>query len=302
MKESNDDHFLKTVFDQILSISKGKCTLTDEVIFSNKNELHRSILEGLLFLHQDLELYKIELREAMEMEYKLKILEEKNSQLEQFKFAASHDLKEPIRTITSFSSLILQSNKDNLNKQGKEYLDFVISASTRMWALLTGLLNYTEVGMERTLSNVNIKELVATICQDLYAQIQEKKVDIQIQNLPIIEGYGLELRQLFQNLISNALKFSKNDNFQTIKIAYHKVDGAHQFSIEDNGIGIKKEYQSSIFEIFRRLNRKDEYEGTGIGLAMCQRIVAMHYGRIWVESAEGKGSKFFFTIANKILE
>lgn len=298
MNTEDNNIFLASIFDHILSIAKGKCTLTDEFIFSHKNEHQRRVLEGLLFLHQDIELYKVELREAMETEYKLKILEEKNKQLEQFNYAASHDLKEPLRTISSFSDLVLKSNQDNLDKRGKEYLNYVIAASGRMSNLITGLMNYTKVGKEGILSEVDVQILVDNICLDLSVQISEQRATFQIAPLPTIMGFGVELRQLFQNLISNALKFSKSGTQQIIKINYQKVEGGHQFSVKDNGIGISKDQHENIFEIFRRLNEQDEFEGSGIGLALCHRIVTMHRGKIWVESEPGKGSKFSFTIAD----
>lgn len=300
MSKDEQSIFLNSVLNHILNISKGNCTLTSDFIYSHKNETHREILEGLLFLHEDLELYKIELREAMEKEYKIKILEEKNKQLEQFNYAASHDLKEPLRTISSFSGLALRSNKDNLDEEGKEYLQYVIEASKRMWNLITGLSNYTEVGSKRTLSMVDIRKLVDNVCLDLSAQIKEKNVRFEIDDMPTIMVFEIELRQLFQNLISNALKFNKLNQGLLIKIEYQKLEGVHQFLVQDNGIGISPHQHNTIFEIFKRLNRKDEYEGTGIGLALCQRIVAMHYGKIWVESELGKGSKFLFTIAENV--
>jgi len=298
-KEANDI-FLDSVFEHILSIAKGKCSLTDELIFSEENELHQKVLEGLMFLHQDIELYKLETRKAIETEYQLKILEEKNKQLEQFNYAASHDLKEPLRTISNFSSLVVRSNKDNLNKEGKEYLNYIIDASKRMWNLINGLSKYTKVGSERVLSQVNVRTLIDAVCIDLNAQIKDREVHFEIESLPTIHGFQLELRQLFQNLISNALKFSKPYQLLTINIKYQKVESGHQFSIKDNGIGIEKEQYKTIFEIFKRLNHKDEYEGTGVGLALCHRIVGMHYGKIWVESEPNQGSTFHFIISDDL--
>jgi|GEM_PF-2236356 len=300
MIKQENSIFLNSVFDHILSIANGQCTLTDEYIFSQENDLHQKVLEGLLSLHQDLELYKLELRDAIETEYKLKVLEEKNKQLEQFRFAASHDLKEPLRTICSFSSLILKSNSHNLDASGKEYLNFVLDGSQRMWGLINGLSKYTEIGKDQTTSEVDIKKLVNNTCQDLSVQITERKVQFDIGLLPTIIGYKIELRQLFQNLIINAIKFCKPDQNLLIKIKHQKSENGHLFSIEDNGIGIDTNHLQLVFKIFKRLNRREEFEGNGIGLALCQRIVAMHYGNIWVESEKGKGSKFLFTISDKI--
>ena len=166
--------------------------------------------------------------------------------------------------------------------------------------LVTGLLNYAEVGKKRKLSKIDITKLVNDICLDLSVQIKEKQARIQIGISPNIQGFEVELRQLFQNLISNALKFTSPNKPQIIKIGYKKLETEHQFSIEDNGIGIAEEQHSKIFEIFKRLNRRDAYEGTGIGLALCQRIVDMHGGKIWLESDFGKGSTFYFTISDSL--
>lgn len=302
MNQETNESFLNLVFEEIVSIARGRCALTDDYISSHENTLHQKVLEALLLLNQDIELYKVEVREAIESEYKIKILEEKNRQLKQFNYAVSHDLKEPLRTISSFSSLVLRSNRQNLDESGKEYLNYVVDASKRMWNLVTGLLNYSEIGKERILSNVDIKMLVDNICLDLSAQLKDKHINFQIGSLPTIQGFALELRQLFQNLISNAIKFSPPDQLQMIKISYERVVDGHQFSVEDNGIGIEKNQHANIFDIFVRLNGNEEFQGSGIGLALCHRIVTMHNGNIWVESEPGKGSKFSFIISDKLAD
>jgi len=297
---ASNDVFLKELFEHILKISKGICDITEEEINCDKSEIHQQLLEGLLYLHQDLELYKVELRAAMENEYKLKMLKEQNEQLEQFNHATSHDLREPIRSISSFSSLLLKSNSDNLTANGKDYLRYIMNASQRMWHLTADLLSYTEVGQKRKISEVAVQPMLETICTDLSALLQHSVCKIEFDGLPTIHAFKYELGQLFQNLISNAIKFSKPDSSQQIEIKYTKLPGFHQFSVSDQGIGIPEDQQEKIFEIFKRLHRKEAYEGTGLGLALCKRAVAMHYGEIWVKSKVNKGSTFFFTISDEL--
>ncbi len=300
MTSPNNNAFLNTVFEHILGIAKGQCSINDDYIFSYNDANERRILEGLLYLHQDLELYKIELRRAIEAEYKVKALEGKNKQLKQFNSAASHDLREPLRSIFSFSSLVLKDNQDILNEKDKTYLKYVIDASHRMSNLITGLMKYTTIDQFKNTSEIDTKFLVENICLDLNELIKSKQASLHIGELPTINCYGLQIRQLFQNLIANALKFSQKEVNPIIKIDYIKIPNKHQFSIEDNGIGIKTKFFEAVFEIFRRLHPGHEYEGSGIGLALCQKIVEMHEGEIWVESEYNQGSKFYFTLSDTL--
>ena len=304
MSNHNSDFFLKSLFEHILSISNGECHITEELIEKSKNPYEISVYEGLQMLHEDLELYKEELRSNLEAEYKLKILEEKNQQLEQFNYAASHDLKEPLRTISSFSTLVLRRNKDKLDEKGQEYLQYVIDSSHRMWNLVTGLLSYTALGKERNLTTVNCNELVDGICMDLTATIKDKAAIINYNDLPTLQGHVIEMRQLFQNLISNALKFAHLERPLIISISCQNSNGCYNFVVKDNGIGISEKNLESIFEIFKRIHSRSEYDGTGIGLALCKKIVQLHGGEIGVRSILNEGSEFYFTLpsSNEIFQ
>ncbi|MCI5082131.1 MAG: PAS domain S-box protein [Saprospiraceae bacterium] len=220
-----------------------------------------------------------------------------NKELSQFAYVASHDLQEPLRTIVSFTQRIQQKYSDRLDEAGLTQMNFVVEASKRMNLLVKGILDYSRLGRNPKISEINTTALIKTILKDLYQRIEETKATVHIEHLPNIRGYETELRLLFQNLISNGLKFQQKDKPPVIYIRAYEQDSAWRFEIEDNGIGIAERHQKKIFEIFQRLHRRDTYEGTGIGLAQCKRIVDLHHGKIGVQSEVGKGSTFYFTIS-----
>lgn len=168
-----------------------------------------------------------------------------------------------------------------------------------MSSLIKNLLDYSRLGRQREISKVNCNLLVSDIIEDLNSSIKQNKATVEYSDLPIIDAYPTELRLLFQNLISNAIKFSKKDIPPEVSIRAKKKDHAWKFYVKDNGIGIPEQFQKKIFSIFQRLHSENEYEGTGIGLAHCHKIVGMHGGEIGVKSKLGKGSTFFFTIPNQ---
>lgn len=295
-KQDQYEAFLQTTFEHIIGISKGACTITEQTIQTAPTKIEQKILEGLLYLHEDMELYKVELREAMEAEYKLKVMEEKNKELEQFNYIASHDLQEPLRTISSFSRLLNKQYSDQLDESANEYLGFIVASSKRMSALIKGLLNFSRLGSGRVLTEINCTEMLRSILQDLQASIEEKKAQFEIGTLPVLLGFELELRQVFQNLISNALKFHDPDRQIQISISCKTVSEGYLFCIRDNGIGIEEKDYQRIFDIFQCLHVRGKYEGTGIGLSNCRKIIELHGGEIWVESQFGQGSAFFFRI------
>ncbi|CAM1369828.1 Signal transduction histidine kinase [Tenacibaculum litoreum] len=229
----------------------------------------------------------------------VKTLEQKNQELEQFSYITSHDLQEPLRTISSFSEILYDEYHDQLDSNAKQLFLFIKKATHRMSSLIKNLLDYSRLGRQREISKVNCNLLVNDIIDDLNSTIKQSKATIKQSNLPIINAYPIELRLLFQNLISNAIKFSKKDVSPQISIKAKKKDHAWKFYVKDNGIGIPEQFQKKIFSIFQRLHTENEYEGTGIGLAHCQKIVGMHGGEIGVKSKPGKGSTFFFTIPNQ---
>ena len=229
----------------------------------------------------------------------VKTLEQKNKELEQFSYITSHDLQEPLRTISTFSDMLYTDYYDKLDDNAKQSFVFIKKATTRMSTLITNLLDYSRLGREKEMSKVNCNVLVKDIIDDLGTIITKTKTTVVYdENLPIINAYPTELRLLFQNLISNAIKFSKKGIPPVITITAKQKKHAWKFFVKDNGIGIHKKFQHKIFAIFQRLHLDGEYEGTGIGLAHCQKIVGMHGGEIGVKSKPDEGSTFFFTIPN----
>jgi PAS domain S-box-containing protein len=224
-------------------------------------------------------------------------MEIKNKELEQFAYVASHDLQEPLRTITSFIDLLQKKHTGDDEKTTK-YFKYITDAAGRMKNLITCLLDYSRIGKSSKPEKVNCAELIKEVLVDLNRLIAESKANIKAIKLPAINGYPLELKLLFQNLISNSIKFSKKGVVPQIVIKASKISGYWKFSVQDNGIGIGTEHFDKIFAIFQRLHLRDEYEGTGIGLAHCQKIVHLHGGKLWVESKLGEGSTFYFTLAS----
>lgn len=233
------------------------------------------------------------LEEIQKFAQELKV---KNKEMEQFAYVASHDLQEPLRTIRSYSGLLNRRFSDQLGEDGQQFLNFIGDASLRMSNLIKGLLEYSQIGTDRQVGTVNCNVLLQEVLQDLNSSITKHQATIKVNDLPTLQGYKVELRQLFQNLISNAIKFHKPGEEPLIEIHAAEKQAYWQFSVKDNGIGIDLKYQNKISTIFQRLHLSKEYEGTGIGLANCKKIVEMHHGRIWLESEEGQGATFFFTL------
>lgn len=227
-----------------------------------------------------------------------KHLEIKNKELEQFTYIASHDLKEPLRTIINYIQVIEEDfpDKEEVPEQLHAYLTSIKNAATRMHNLIHGVLDYSLLGKNAVPEKTNLNVLLKTILKDLEGAILHCNAEITIDPLPEITCYSLEMRLLFQNLISNAIKFRKKSVRPQINITCRPQSNGWLFSVRDNGIGIPENQSNKIFNIFRRATHKEEYEGQGIGLAHCKKIVEMHEGQIWFESEAGRGSTFMFTI------
>ena len=262
-------------------------------------------------MSQDIERYKAKLKIADEKIFILENmienrtrqlytsnleLKQQNKELAQFAYITSHDLQEPLRTINSFVGLVRDGYADKLDEDGAEYLEYISEAAVRMSLMIKSLLEHSRIGHQWVLTSVDCNDMLESIQKDLASSIAEVGAEFDIGKLPQLTGSTTELRMLFQNLISNAIKFRMNDNVPKISISADKEPGFWKFSLRDNGIGIQDEFKEEIFTIFRRLHARDRYEGAGIGLAHCQKIVNLHGGKIWVDSQPGKGSTFYFTI------
>ena len=240
------------------------------------------------------ELKKRTASERRIMEYNVE-LERKNREIEQFAFIASHDLQEPLRSITNFSTLLAQKIEDQPDKDAKQYMDLIRGSAVRMSNLIYDLLEYSRIGKDVSRSPIDCNKLVQEVLIDMSAIITETEVKFHVSKLPVVSGY-VYLKSLFQNLISNAIKFTAKNVQPQVYISVIEKEQEFVFSIKDNGIGIEKSYQDRIFIIFQRLHTRTEYPGTGIGLSQCKKIVELHGGKIWVESEPGKGSIFNFSI------
>ncbi len=221
-------------------------------------------------------------------------LERKNKEIEQFAYAASHDLQEPLRSIANFSNLLARKLDNHSDKEIIKYMDLINGGATRMSKLIFDLLEYSRIGKDMTMRVTDCNTLVHEIIVDLAAIIEESEVEIEIEKLPVINCY--DLKSVFQNLILNAIKFKKPGISPSITISASDTGKEFLFRIKDNGIGIEKEYYKRIFVIFQRLHTRFEYAGTGIGLSLCKKIIELHGGEIGVESELGTGSTFYFTI------
>jgi PAS domain S-box-containing protein len=227
---------------------------------------------------------------------KNKELEISNTDLEQFAYAASHDLKEPLRMIGSYSNLLIKSYSSE-DPDTSVYAKFIREGVINMQSLINGLLDYSRIGRsDIKFTEVDLNVILNDVKISLAEQISETNTKLTIDKLPHVLGIHSLLSNLFQNLIANAIKFRKNAVDPVIEINAEDQGDDLLFSVKDNGIGIKKEYQNKIFIIFQRLHTREEYDGTGLGLAMCKKIVEFHGGKIWVESEFKEGSTFYFTL------
>ncbi len=229
-------------------------------------------------------------------EYALR-LENSNKELEQFAYVVSHDLQEPLRMVSSYLQLLERRAKDGLDQSSKEFINYAVDGSQRMHLLIEGLLQYSRVntkGNEHTL--VDFNDIVHNVLLVLRTRIDEAKAKVTVAELPKLKVDKIQMVQLFQNLVSNALKYNDKERELIIQINATERETFWEFVIKDNGIGIEETYLESIFGVFKRLHTRNEYEGTGIGLAICKRIVEKHEGKIWASSTFGEGANFHFTL------
>jgi len=229
-----------------------------------------------------------------------------NKSLEQFAYIASHDLKEPLRTVSSYSGLLKRRYFDKLDEEAKEYFGFMIDATKRMYRLLDDTMSYSKISNDLPGEEVvDLNEVIGYVLNNLKTEIDKNQAIIEVKRpLPKILAKETLTVQLFQNFISNALKFQQKNQRPHIKISYEKdiKNRLFTFKVQDNGIGIAPEFHDKVFEAFKRLNVQNEYEGSGVGLAICHKIITNMDGKIWIDSAEGQGTTFFFTIPMSSIE
>ncbi len=253
--------------------------------------------ENLRVLNQELEQRVLE--RTQQLEEINHELTRSNEELQQFAYVASHDLQEPLRMVASYTQLLARRYKGKLDSDADDFISFAVDGANRMQGLINDLLAYSRVGTKgKPFAPTDCNDVLEQALGNLHVAIEESGVVVTHDDLPMIMADSTQMVQLFQNLIGNAIKF-KGKEAPHIEIKARKQDKEWLISVHDNGLGIDPQYADRVFIIFQRLHTRDEYPGTGIGLAICKRVVERHGGRIWVKSEPGKGSTFSFTLPVK---
>ncbi len=250
-------------------------------------------ITGVLAVARDVTEQK---RAEEELARQARELARSNAELEQFAYVASHDLQEPIRMMASFADLLAKRYGGALDDDADEFIGFIVDGATRMQRLVNDLLAYSRVGRQGSPEPVDCRAAAEKACTNLRRAIEESGAEVRIQSLPVVHGVESALTRLFQNLIGNAVKFRRPGQPVRIEVGARKEGDEWVVFVRDDGIGIDLEKSGRLFQIFQRLHTRGEYAGTGIGLAICKKVVEQHGGRIWVESRPDEGSTFFFSL------
>lgn len=267
-------------------LSRGK-------VFSWNEEGQPLMMSGT---HVDITYKKLKEEEIKSTNSKLKSA---NEELKSFASVASHDMKEPLRMISSFLQLLEKRYSTQLDEKGIQYINFAVDGAKRLSQLVDDMMEYAKIGYDESqLTKVDLNEVVEEVLNLKRDLINEKNAVVVVHDLPIILGIRIPIRSVLMNLISNSLKYSQTGKTPKLTIYSKNLGNQSQITIQDNGIGIEKEYFHKIFSLFGRLHGKTEYSGTGIGLAICKKVITQHGGKIWLDSQVGKGSKFHFTLTN----
>jgi signal transduction histidine kinase len=255
------------------------------------------VLFGFAGLRFGRERLRVEVRLREAVAERNAMLERSNQSLEEFAYVASHDLQEPLRAITGFTQLLQQRYVGKLDDEADEFMEFIVDATHRMKDLIDDVLAYSRITTHgRPLVPVDLNTVVRRAAQNLQASLAASGAQITFEKLPEVEGDATQLVQVMQNLIGNGVKYNRSVPPRVSVGAAQDAEGEWVVTVADNGIGIDPKYQERIFRIFARLHTREEFGGTGIGLALCKRILERHGGRIWVSSVEGEGAKFSFTL------
>ena len=254
-------------------------------------DAHIAALEQLLSVYEQTVAEQSEKLDAQAVE-----LRRSNEELEQFAYVASHDLQEPLRMIASYTQLLARRYNDKLDDDAREFIEFAVDGARRMQALIDALLQYSRVGTRGAeLEALDLNETMVAVRANLSLALEDTHAHLECDSLPCVHADRVQMIQLFQNLIGNALKF-RGAGPPLIRVSAVADANHATIAVADNGIGIESRYAERIFQVFQRLHSQAEYPGTGIGLAICKKIVERHGGRIWVESEPGRGSRFLFTL------
>ncbi|GAA4457641.1 hypothetical protein GCM10023189_28700 [Nibrella saemangeumensis] len=247
------------------------------------------------------------LRTSQEFEHELLFrqqalqeLSRSNRELQQFAYVASHDLQSPLKTIENYLSLLDVKYGDGMDDNARKLVGVSAAAAGRMRVLIKDLLDFSRVGSVTEFVPVDLNKVIEEIREDLHDELQSSGAQLHIGPLPILNGHQTDLKQLFQNLISNGIKYRRKNVPPQISLQVKEQADYYLFSIKDNGIGIDKQYYDRIFEIFQRLHNRNDYSGTGIGLATCKKVIDIYGGKIWIDSVVGEGSTFYFIIPKVI--
>jgi two-component system sensor kinase len=226
-------------------------------------------------------------------------LQKANKELEAFSYTVSHDLRAPLRAISGYSHLVVEEHKSKLDQEGERLLGIIQDETQRMGRLIDELLNFSRLGRQPMRSSMmDMTALAQSVFEELMAQQAGRKVQLELNPLPPARGDEPLVRQVLVNLLSNAIKFTRHREAARIEIGGQSESEQNTYYVKDNGVGFDPKYSNKLFGVFERLHRADEFEGTGVGLALVQRIIQRHRGRIWAESQVGQGATFFFTMPN----
>jgi light-regulated signal transduction histidine kinase (bacteriophytochrome) len=269
-------------------------------LLRSKEELEAQVAERTVELREANAHLAVELDERRRAEQLLahytEDLKRSNTALEEFAYVASHDLQEPLRMVASFTQLLAKRYRGKLDQDADEFIGFAVDGATRMQKLIQDLLAYSRIGTRgKPLGPTDCNVIFDQARANLFKAVEENDAQVSSGPLPTVPGDEVQLVQLFQNLLANALKF-RGEQPPIIRVTAQENDVAWRFAVQDNGIGLALAHHDRIFKIFQRLHHRSEYPGTGIGLAICKKIVERHGGRLWAESEAGRGATFYFTI------
>lgn len=275
-----------------------------ELAFQNEEKEHRAA--ELVIANEDLknaESQIVELNIGLEQKIieRTAQLEAANRDMESFSYSVSHDLRAPLRAINGFTQILMEDYEQELNPDAKDLLQEIISNSDKMGKLIDNLLEFSRIGNQSvSLVKVNVRELVDTIIKDLKAQDSDRKVKVTINHLEDVNADKNMIKQAFINLLSNAFKYSGKRKDAHIEVGSYQQNGHSVYFVKDNGAGFDMEYYDKLYGVFQRLHSTNEFEGTGVGLAIIQRIVTKHNGKVWAEGKVNQGASFYISLPNQI--